>query len=142
MRRRILLRSVGSCCVALSGCLSNGDEDEENMGNEDYDWEERHENDGDEDDWSKEFHSGRPLVEVTVDEAFDGDVVFKANCRDKEYRIPAGEELSINREEDGESCSFRLLLDNKLFDGGVSGSAIAYIEVTGKGEVLASEDAI
>ncbi|WP_148858994.1 hypothetical protein [Natronococcus pandeyae] len=136
MNRRTLL-SIAPLLTGISGCIDrseNTDTSEENA-----------QSDRDNESTTKEdgysWQAGTSLVMVDVNEDFSGEVILEADCRGEKFNIESGDEFGLDRKEDGESCSFRLLLDGEeVYDAGVSGASRYSLLVEKDGEI--TEDGI
>lgn len=115
MKRRELVLTLSTITV-LSGCLTdpNANQTESDTENDSEDVSQTDSDSEDEANLSEyEWGEGTPIIEVTVDSKFDGDVVLKSECREDNINIDAGEEIEITREIDGEECGFELYVDGE-----------------------------
>ena len=134
-RRGVLLRSLPF--IGIAGCVDNlgeGSSDNEpedtESGSDDVD-----------EDYSRA--EGTTMVEVDVDDDFDGKVVLETDCREERFKIDPGEEFGVEREEDAESCSFEIFIGGeKACEGGVGGSDRYQAEVSENGEIRSAVDTI
>lgn len=133
MKRRTLLSTI-PLFTGISGCVNTGGD--ANTNGEGNQTDGANNSISEEDSKLYEYQEGNSLVDVAVHEDFNGSGVLEADCRDEDYSIKAGEEFSIDRKEDGESCSFQLYTSGKEEYGkGVSGAGRLELEVTGEGNV-------
>jgi len=86
---------------------------------------------------------GSSLVRLSVEDGFPNKIVLEADCRDERFSVEPGEELTINRESDGEECSIRVLTnDEELYSAHISDYRNDRLTVREDGEIEESSDAV
>jgi hypothetical protein len=86
MKRRVFLGSVFTVST-LAGCLGDDDSDPA---------------------LKTELDAGSPILTVSVAEDAPGPIEVTALCRDEARTVETGEEFTLRRQKDGESCTVRV----------------------------------
>ncbi|MGM0397830.1 MAG: hypothetical protein ACQEQY_02440 [Halobacteriota archaeon] len=135
MQRRHLLAGLGAGLVSLAGCTGREGDDPTTTETPTTTDPEPTETPTPTSDPSI-LDVGTLLMSVLVEFGFSGEVVLEADCRDEEYVLEAGDRVELVREEDGESCPVRLLIDGEAaIDRTVQGYEEHAVTVTEDGEV-------
>ncbi|MFW6265634.1 MAG: hypothetical protein ACOC2A_02540 [Halanaeroarchaeum sp.] len=129
MRRRRLLAGLGTGLVALAGCTSRDGDGATATEPEPTESPTRTSD-------PSVLGEGSTMLSVLVEVGFSGEVVLEADCREEAYVVEPGEPVELVREEDGESCPVRLLVDGEpAIDRTVEGYEQHEVTVTEDGEV-------
>lgn len=143
MERRTVLAAVGTLAtVGLGGCLGDGDGDNNEAegpapnrtASPTETATERETKTPTPDHYT--MPAGTAIVEVTVDPDFDGSVVLETTCREDASVLENGEQATVVRNEDRESCGVSVAVDGETaFDEWIAGYESARLTVTADGEL-------